>query len=91
MSLDPITCARCFQHKLFCLLRLLKVRNNNAVLDEHYLVVLGEHYLIDYYIRIEFQHRGSVHIHCLLWLNNALEFTPGCEKPKKECVKFIKS
>lgn len=29
----------------------------------------GEHYVLDYFIRFEFQNRGSPHAHILLWLN----------------------
>ncbi|GFX27316.1 ATP-dependent DNA helicase [Trichonephila clavipes] len=31
----------------------------------------GKYYVVEYFKRIEFQHRGSPHAHILLWLNNA--------------------
>jgi hypothetical protein len=30
----------------------------------------GEHSIVDYFKRIEFQHRGSPHAHLLIWLEN---------------------
>lgn len=31
----------------------------------------GKYYVVNYFKRIEFQHRGSPHAHILLWLANA--------------------
>ena len=35
------------------------------------MCIRDSHYVVDYFKRIEFQHRSSPHCHMLLWLNNA--------------------
>jgi hypothetical protein len=30
----------------------------------------GQYRVVDYFLRIEFQHRGSLHAHIILWLDN---------------------
>ena len=56
---DPVTCARHFDYSVQCLLKFLKSQ----------LQPIGD--LIDYFLRVEFQHRGSPHIHMLVWIKNA--------------------
>lgn len=34
-------------------------------------VIFGKHYVKKFYYRIEFQHRGSPHVHAICWLNDA--------------------
>ena len=57
---DPVTCAQYFDHKFREILKVLK----------HESGPFAPFKLIDYFIRVEFQHRGSPHVHCLLWLDN---------------------
>lgn len=39
-----------------------------------------EHRVVDYFLRIEFQNRGSPHAHILLWLENAPQDILGQDK-----------
>ena len=57
---NPVTAARFFDHRWHCFLR-------NVILSPSH--PLGK--VIDYFYRIEFQQRGSPHVHCLLWIENA--------------------
>lgn len=41
------------------------------------------------YIRIEFQQRGSPHVHCLIWLNNAPVLKPDDIENNEQCCKFV--
>ena len=61
---DPITCARYFDAKTHDYFNIiLKTR---AVFDNHLLE--------DYFVRVEFQHRGSPHLHVFLWLKDAPKY-----------------
>lgn len=80
LSSDPVTVARYFDHKLRCMLKLLKQTQK---------CILGNHYITDFYIRIEFQFRGSPHAHILLWLNDAPMYNPINETSRKQCIQFI--
>lgn len=76
---DPVTCAIYFDHKIraiFCLLS--KVGSP-----------LGAYLIIDSYIRVEFQHRGSPHVHCLLWIRNAPKYNSEDPQSKEQCIEFI--
>ncbi|GFV23423.1 ATP-dependent DNA helicase [Trichonephila clavipes] len=42
-----------------------------SILQSKKLSPFGKYYVVEYFKRIEFQHRGSPHAHILLWLNNA--------------------
>ena len=57
---DPVTCARYFDHRVQQFIKIvLKSRSNP----------LGD--VADFFYRVEFQHRGSPHIHMLLWTKDA--------------------
>ena len=57
---DPVTCARNFEHMVQLFLRdILKSA----------LKPIGE--VIDFFYRVEFQQRGSPHIHSLFWVKDA--------------------
>lgn len=58
---DPVICCLYFDKFVDCLVNSLKRKN----------VPFGKYRLIDYFRRVEFQHRGSPHCHVLLWLENA--------------------
>ncbi|MCP4161026.1 MAG: AAA family ATPase [Deltaproteobacteria bacterium] len=64
---DPVTCARYFQDKVD--------RFIENVLKSPFSP-LGD--ILDYTYRVEFQHRGSPHIHMLIWVKDApeLDLTP---------------
>ncbi|KAM7313248.1 uncharacterized protein ISCGN_003126 [Ixodes scapularis] len=59
---DPVVCAIYFDRLVRVILNIL--RNTRVSPFRPYIVV-------DYFKRIEFQHRGSAHAHILLWLHNA--------------------
>lgn len=57
---DPVTCARYFDNRIQCFLNsVLKCKSQP----------IGE--IADYFGRIEFQQRGSPHIHLLVWIKDA--------------------
>ncbi|KAJ8018856.1 hypothetical protein HOLleu_42926 [Holothuria leucospilota] len=57
---DPVTCARHFDY-------MIRRFINDVLLSSYHPV--GE--IIDHFYRVEFQQRGSPHIHMLAWVNNA--------------------
>ena len=70
---DPATCARHFDRQVQLLFRFLKD-------DVEPLVPL-----VDYFYRVEFQQRGSPHIHCLLWIKDS----PKIDNDMQCVVEFI--
>ena len=70
---DPATCARHFDRQVQLLFRFLK--------DD--VEPLGP--LVDYFYRVEFQQRGSPHIHCLLWIKDS----PKIDNDMQCVVEFI--
>ena len=76
---DPVTCVRYFEHRLKCLWEILSAPCGPFEGYE----------LEDKYVRVEFQARGSPHIHALLWLKNAPKYDK--EKPEsvEKCTELI--
>ena len=72
---DPVTCARNFEHmfRLF-LNRVLKSKQ----------MPIGE--IHDFFYRVEFQQRGSPHIHALFWVKGAPQFG---KTPNSEITAFV--
>ena len=70
---DPATCARHFDHQVQLLFKFLK--------DD--VEPLGP--LVDYFYRVEFQQRGSPHIHCLLWIKDS----PKVDNDMENVIEFI--
>lgn len=75
-----MTAARYFDHKLRCMFKLLKQMKD---------CIFGKYYVVDFYIRIEFQFRGSPHAHTILWLNESPIYTPDSEEARIRCEHFI--
>ncbi|KAF0747465.1 ATP-dependent DNA helicase, partial [Aphis craccivora] len=75
----PVVCATYFDHRFRALFKLIKSKN----------VIFKEHNVKHFFYRVEHQHRGSPHVHMLLWLDNAPVFDP--EKPETfgACVALI--
>ena len=72
---DPVTCSRYFDHRVQEFL--------NTILKSK-CEPIGK--LRDFFYRVEFQQRGSPHIHMLVWIENA----PTLEKNSEEkIVKFV--
>ena len=70
-----MTCARHFQYRTHLFF-------NNVLLTSLY--PLGN--MIDYFYRVEFQNRGSPHLHCLFYIQNSPIYE---EAPLEEVTKFI--
>jgi hypothetical protein len=58
---DPVTCCIYFNKLLDCVIALLKAKGN--------INPFGKYCVLDFFQRIEFQHRGSPHANILLWLD----------------------
>ncbi|XP_055622388.1 uncharacterized protein LOC129765957 [Toxorhynchites rutilus septentrionalis] len=61
VSEDPVTCCAYFNKLVNVVMMLLSSTRYSP---------FGEYFVVDYFKRIEFQHRGSPHAHILLWLAN---------------------
>ena len=72
---DPVTCSRYFDH------RVQEFLNTNL---KSSCEPIGK--LLDYFYRIEFQQRGSPHIHMLVWIENAPTLETNSER---EIVQFV--
>ncbi|XP_062577686.1 uncharacterized protein LOC134239531 [Saccostrea cucullata] len=72
---DPVTCVRFFDHRVHVFINTVLKSEDQPV---------GE--LIDFFYRVEFQHRGSPHIHMLMWIKDAPKFK---EDPVTDIAKFI--
>ena len=64
LNLNPVITARHFQYRVEAFFKEILLSQ---------LEPLGR--IIYYAIRIEFQHRGAPHAHCLLWTSNAIKLT----------------
>ncbi|CAG9799466.1 unnamed protein product [Chironomus riparius] len=62
---DPVTCSLYFEHKFKELFKTWKITDEGP---------FGKYKILQHYFRIEFQHRGSPHVHMILWLNEAPTF-----------------
>ena len=60
---DPVTCARNFEH-------MVQLFIHNFIKSSCHPI--GE--VVDFFYRVEFQQRGSPHIHGLFWIKNAPEY-----------------
>ncbi|XP_062389285.1 uncharacterized protein LOC134077598 [Sardina pilchardus] len=68
---NPVTAARMFDHRWHCFLKGVLMSPANPI---------GK--IVDYFYRVEFQQRGSPHVHCLFWIENA----PQIDKESDEDV-----
>lgn len=59
---DPVICCLYFNKLVNIIMHILSV---NKAFNP-----FGKYRIVDYFKRIEFQHRGSPHAHILIWLNN---------------------
>jgi hypothetical protein len=74
---DPVTCSRYFDHKVQRFL-------SNVLFSK--AQPIGN--IKDYFYRVEFQQRGSPHIHMLVWVNDAPSISTHTDE---EVAKFIDS
>lgn len=68
---DPVTCALYFQHR---------VKQIFKTWTDCFEGPFGSFKIKNIFHRIEFQHRGSPHVHLLMWLEDAPKFNP--DKPE---------
>ncbi|KAM9812015.1 uncharacterized protein ACBT44_011392 isoform 3-T12 [Syngnathus typhle] len=66
---NPVTTMRMFDKRVEALFRDLILSPAQPI---------GE--VVDYFYRLEFQHRGSPHIHCLIWVKGAPVFEESSDK-----------
>ena len=76
---DPVTCVRYFEYRLKCLWEILSAPCGP----------LQGYELEDKYVRVEFQVRGSRHVHALLWLKNAPKYDKNNPESIKKCIELI--
>lgn len=83
---DPVTVATYFAHRTGKTMAFLKTDSSP----------LAPFKVVDSIVRVEFQHRGSPHIHCLLWTRNSdasatgpPQYRPYDSASEAECVAFI--
>ncbi|XP_050339187.1 uncharacterized protein LOC126765663 [Bactrocera neohumeralis] len=76
---DAVTCARYFDYRYRQILKLFK--DNTGI--------FGTHFVKNYYWRVEFQQRGSPHIHGMYWLNNAPKINLQSPETFSEVIDFI--
>ena len=76
---DPVTCVRYFEHRVKCLWEILSAPSGPFQGYEPE----------DKYVRIEFQARGSPHVHALIWLKNAPKYDKNKPESIERCVEFI--
>ena len=76
---DPVTCARYFDHRLRELFKIIRAANGPFASNK----------VRETYIRVEFQSRGSPHIHCLIWLEGSPIYSEENTESTESCVSFI--
>ena len=74
---DPVTCARNFK-------RMVQLFIHEFIKSS--CQPIGE--VVDFFYRVEFQQRGSPHIHGLFWIKNAPEYGRDCDG---DVIKFVDS
>jgi hypothetical protein len=80
ISSDPVTCASYFNHRFKELMKTWKHTKEGPF--KGYKVKATYH-------RIEFQHRGSPHVHMILWLENAPVFDQNNQESYEKVENFI--
>ncbi|XP_061173328.1 uncharacterized protein LOC133182501 [Saccostrea echinata] len=74
---DPITCTRYFDHRFRTFL-------NTVLKSDHHPIGKVQ----DFFYRVEFQQRGSPHVHMIVWIENAPKYL---ENDDNEIVAFVDS
>ena len=75
LNQNPVLTARHFQYRVEVIFKEMLLHKNSP---------LGV--VKNYVIKVEFQFRGSPHVHCFIWISNALQLT---KDDKEEYVAFI--
>ncbi|XP_044221305.1 uncharacterized protein LOC122991901 isoform X4 [Thunnus albacares] len=72
---NPVTAARMFDYRWHCFLNEVLMSPSQPI---------GK--IIDHFYRVEFQQRGSPHVHCLFWIEGAPQIDKNTDE---EVVEFI--
>ncbi|XP_062567926.1 uncharacterized protein LOC134230168 [Saccostrea cucullata] len=72
---DPITCTRYFDHRF-------RMFMNSVLRSDHHPIGVVK----DFFYRIEFQQRGSPHVHMIVWIENAPKYH---ENNEQEIVNYV--
>ena len=72
---DPVTCARYFEHRIQSFIA-------HVIKDK--MKPIGE--VADYFYRVEFQQRGSPHVHMLIWIKNAPIYNINSDREVSEFI-----
>jgi macrodomain Ter protein organizer (MatP/YcbG family) len=72
---DPVTCSRLFDHRVQQFIKIVLKSEFHPI---------GK--VNDYFYRVEFQQRGSPHIHILIWVEDAPKYK---ENPNEDIVEYI--
>ncbi|KAK3083914.1 hypothetical protein FSP39_005261 [Pinctada imbricata] len=75
---DPVTVARMFDRRFHLFLKMVIFSD---------LEPIGK--VTDYFYRVEFQQRGSPHVHCLFWIKDAPKIEDGLEKVAAFIDKYV--
>ena len=84
---DPVTVARYFENRMRKLLLFAESKGGP----------FRHHPIVDYFWRVDFQYRGSPHVHMITWNRNAIMYEPNCDTKEAkiemllECTQFIDS
>ena len=76
---DPVTCVRYCHNRFGNIMNLLK--NPDGPFKEHFV--------IDSFLRVEFQARGYVHVHTLIYCNNAPIYDENDPNSEQKLIEFI--
>lgn len=77
---DPVTCALYFNHRFRKVIQLWRTTSDGP---------FGDYDVADLFFRIEFQHRGSPHVHMVVWLNGAPRLDPEVQESIDETIAFV--
>lgn len=77
---DPITCSRYFDYRLRQCTKYILLNKEG---------IFKDHPIMDSFSRIEFQHRGSPHMHGLFWLKDSPKFDEHDPDSFGRCAGFI--
>ncbi|KAL7307813.1 hypothetical protein TKK_0000133 [Trichogramma kaykai] len=78
---DPVTCVRYLNERFSQIIKLLTNKNG----------IFGQYYVTDYFVRCEFQQRGSVHQHAVLYCNNVPQYDETNIESELKLLQFIDS
>lgn len=76
INTDPVTTARYFDNRMKIFIQRVLYHHTHPI-----------GYVIDHFYKIEFQHRGTPHVHMLIWIDQSPKFDE--DKTNQEVLEFI--